>query len=126
QYIALYDGGAIYASPRNIASDHVSPHVFQSLYYQPFDGSPPQVWFEGEEFDMLSGSFLHEDQLYISIGTNMQSAYLRMDPARPDLGVQPFLDMRAQQETFTYMGQSPENAGKMLFLTSHGAALYRL
>ncbi|WP_397473129.1 prolyl oligopeptidase family serine peptidase [Pusillimonas sp.] len=126
QEIALYNDGVIYSSPRGVEDDHVSPHTFQSLYYQPFDGARPQAWFEGQEFDMLSGSFLHEDQLYIIVGTNMQSGYLRLDPAHPELGVQPFIDRRTDQETFTYLGPSPEDSANMLFLTSQGADLYRL
>lgn len=126
QEIALYDDGVIYSSPRDVKDDHVSPHTYQSLYYQSFDGAQPQVWFDADEFDMLPGSFLHEDQLYIIIGSNMQTGYLRMDPARPELGAQRFIDRRAEQETFSYIGPSAENSAKMLFVTSHAADLYRL
>lgn len=122
----FYNDGVIYAVPRDVIDAHVSPVTFQALYYQAFDGSEPELWLQGEEFDLIYGAFLHEGQLYINIGTDMLSAYWRLDPARPDLGAQPFLDVRAQQRSFSYLGQSPDDPAKMIFATTLDSAFHRV
>lgn len=123
---AFYNHGVVYAVPRDVRDGHVSPFTFQALYYQTFDGSEPQVWHQGDEFELMYGVFLHEDQIYVNIGTDMLSAYWRLDPARPDLGAQPFLDVRAQQRSFTYLGSSPDDPAKLIFATTLGAAFNRV
>lgn len=124
--ITLYGDGFIYSSPRGVKDPHVSPHTFHSLYYRPFLGAQSEVWLEGDEFEMIQGTFLHQDQLYIMVGTDMHSGLLRLDPAHPELGAHAFLDARADQRAFNYLDRSPEDPAKMLFITSDGADLHRL
>jgi len=122
----FYNDGIVYAVPRNVTDAHLSPFTYQALLYQAFDGSGPELWLQGEEFDLIYGAFLHEGQLYINIGTDMLSAYWRLDPARPDLGAQPFLDTRAQQRSFAFLGPSPDDSTKMVFATTIDAAFHRV
>ncbi|MDX3895704.1 prolyl oligopeptidase family serine peptidase [Pusillimonas sp.] len=122
----LYGDGVVYSSPSGTEDPHVSPHTFQSLYYQPFAGGERQVWFRGQEFDQIAGTALHQGQLYITVFSDMQIGQLRLDPARPERGAHVFLDARADQQSFNFQGASAEDPAKLLFITTQGAASNRL
>src|SRR5690606_7338392 len=98
--LAFYGDGLLYASPRETRDPHVSPHTFQTLYFQAFTGGTPQAWLHADEFDAIAGAFMHEDYLYITLQTSLQGAVVRLNPQDLEAGADMLLDARAEGRGF--------------------------
>ncbi len=125
--LGFHDNGLLYASPRETLDPHVSPHTFQTLYFQAFTGGKPQAWWQAKEFESFGGVFMHKDgYLYITFQSSLQGALARLNPNDLEAGVEMLLDARAQGRGFELRGASPDDPNKLLLATTQGAPFYRL
>ena len=124
--LEFIDDGLLYASPRETLDQHVSPHTFQTLYFQSLSGGEPQAWLHADEFDAIGGASLYKDYLYVTLMTNLQAAVVRLDPNNLEAGPRSFLDAREEGRSFNLEGPSPHDPEKLLFVTSQGSAFNRL
>lgn len=124
-FVLLPDGIA-YSRPRHTANPHVSPHTYQTLYYQPYSGQSPEAWVAGEQYDQIGPALVHEGYLYYELATAMRGALGRIDLAHPEAGGELLIDLRPQGALLALQGPSPNDPTKLQFTTTQGAALNRL
>ncbi len=122
----LHEQGLFYSTPRHTANPHVSPHTYQTLYHQSFYEQTAQAWVHGEQFDQVTPGPIHEGYLYYNLTTGKRNSVGRISLAQPEQGGELVFDSGASGGLFGVLGDSEEDPGKLLVVTTQGAALYRL